>query len=503
MFGAKCWELSENERRAVNEYKERKGLPLSQSVTFGDLELEERYSDTRSRSVITDFSAKLSGGVVLETPFVSANMPDVTGVELATAMAREGGFWFLPQFLPLERRLWMLELIRRTDCAFIENPLTVLPGASLKDAKEIMRRYGVSGLILVENGSPVDILTKRDWKYETDDNKTVSSLAGGRKKAGGLIIANRSISFVEAGRILRENRIEKLPLVDESGKLAGLITANGLFYAAHHPRATRDSKGRFLLAGSVGVGESFTQEHIADVEAQIAKGISVLLIDTARGFAINMKEAITTVRRLFPELTIVAGNISSASGAKALFEWGADVVKVNQGRGHVCRTSENGYGKGQVTAIAEAKAIADIYGRQVMADGAMTSPGDCIKAIVAGADTLMSGFLFVRAKESAAPTMLNREGFPVKAYRGSASFAAQEERIRHGTLDRLRRPEGVDDEKVPVVGSLREVMQDLLDGFRSAMTMGGIERLADASTLSFKLQSRAGYLEGTKEHLRK
>ncbi|MBI2036812.1 MAG: IMP dehydrogenase, partial [Candidatus Liptonbacteria bacterium] len=235
-----------------------------------------------------------------------------------------------------------------------------------------------------------------------------------------------------------------------------------------------------------------------EVEAQAEKGIAALLIDTARACSVNTEEAVRQIKKRF-KLPLIVGNVSTALGAKYLFEWGADAVKVNQGRGHVCRTSEIGVGTPQITAIAECKAIAEKYGGSVIGDGGMKSPGDMVKALIAGADVLMTGYHFIRTRESAAPLQFNKDGLPIKIYEGSASFAAQAKRIDTGTLDRIRRPEGVAEEVV-VTGTVAEELEDILNGFRSAMSYLGVRSLAELRTKGvLKLQTPAGHFEGIKK----
>lgn len=490
-------QLNNKERDAIRDYLIKKGLPLHIGVTFRDVYFPEQFSDIRSRSEINDFSTELAK-IKLKIPLIAANMESVVSAELAIAFEREGGLAIPPQTIPIENRLLMLEQIGRADCAFIENPLTVRLNQRLSDAKRIMQKFNINGLIVVDvKRRPVGILSHRDWVYETNDKMFVRNLMGGGKTRK-LIIAPYGTSFSKAAEIIKKNKIEKLPLIDKRGILAGLITAHGLFYETHHPRAMRDQNGQFIRIGSIGVGKTFTKRHLYEVEAQSKKGISALLIDTARACSINTQEAIKQIKSRF-HLPLIVGNVSTALGAKHLFEWGADVVKINQGRGHVCRTSDIGVGTPQVTAIAECKAIAEGYGGQIIADGGMKSPGDMVKAIIAGADALMSGYQFIRTRESAAPLQFNHDGLPIKIYEGSASFAAQRKRIEMGTLDRIRRPEGVPEEVV-VVGTVEEQIRDILNGFRSAMSYFGVRSVKDLRQHGvLKWQTPAGYFEGVKK----
>lgn len=488
--------LTKEEQLAINEYLVRKGLPTEYHVTFSDVALPERYSTVRSRSEIDDFRATLAGSVELGIPIVSANMESVTGAEMAIALAREGGLGFIPQMLPLEDRLEIIERVRRADSAFVDDPLTITPEKTLKEAKELMERYGIYGLVVVEKGKPIGILSTRDWRYEADETKLVRDLMGGKEN---LIFARKNVPLEEAKRLLRVHRIEKLPLVNGGGKLIGLLTAHGLFYKMRNPRALRDGNGRFLVAGSIGVGRTFGKQQLTEIEAQVEKGIGVLLIDTARANSINVEEALPEIKKNFPSLAVVAGNVCTPEGAKFLFELGADAVKVNQGRGEVCTTTRVGIGLPQLTTIAACSVIAQRYGKRLVADGGMKGSDDMIKALAAGADVLMTGYLLAGTEESAATAYLNNSGLIVKNYEGSASFQAQAKRVAKGTLDKLRRPEGRTRE-VPVTGKVADRIRDILDSFRSAMSYLGVRTLDELRRdTTFKLQTNAGLFEGTKK----
>lgn len=487
--------LSAEEKLAIKKFFEEKGLPLDRAIAFSDVTLPENYSDIRSRSEISDFKTKLTSDIELAIPVVSANMESVTGVELAVALEREGGLAFPPQSLPLQERLDLIERIGRAESAFIEKPLTVKPQKTLKEAKKIMERFGISSLIVVnKNNRPIGILSTRDWLYEKNEKKLVRDLM--TKK---LITAPLGISFEKAAAILKSKKIEKLPLVDENGKLAGLITTNGLFYQHRYPKATRDNKGRFIRAGAIGVGRKFEKKYLVEIEAQLKRGISILLVDTARAFSINVGEAIKIIKKEFPTLPIVVGNVSTAEGAKFLLENGADVLKVGQGPGFACRTRAVGVGIPQLTAIASCSVIAKKYGKTLIADGGIKSPGDLAKSLIAGADAVMLGYLLVRTKESASPLFFDDSGRPVKNYSGSASFHAQFGRLKRGSLDRIRRPEGVT-EVVPVVGTVKDVLDDLIYGLSSTMAYLGARNLEELRLRGrFVCQTLGGHIEGIKK----
>ena len=286
--------LSEAEKKEIKDYLCAKGLPTDMAVTFGDVTLPEDYSDVRTRSAITDFRTDLiRGKLTLNIPFVSANMESVTGLDMAVALGREGGLAFPPQSLPIEKRMDLIERVGRAECAFIKNPLVIAPEKTLGQAKAEMQKYGIHSLIVVDKKvRPVGILTKRDWFYENDDGKKVKDLMTSK-----IITAPVGVALDRAALILRKHKIEKLPLTDKTGKLRALITANGLFYHHHHSRALRDECGRFLRAGTVGIGKEFSVKHLREVELQAKNGIGVLLVDTARGFAVNMAEALCEIKK--------------------------------------------------------------------------------------------------------------------------------------------------------------------------------------------------------------
>ena len=491
--------LSRGEQKAIQDFFQEKGLPLDKDVAYADVGIPEHYSDIRSRAEIADFSVLLTPKLNLNIPFVSANMEPVSGAEMITAVEREGGLGLPPQSLSIRERVDILERVLRTDCAVIDNPLTVLPNETLREAKEKMTKLRVSGAVVVDAENNVcGILSSRDWRYEEDDSKTVEYLM-----TSTLTTAPHWISLREAGKILRNCKIEKLPLIHRGNKLKGLITARGLFYNLHYPRALRDDRGRFVRAGTVGVSAHFSEKHLKEVEAQMEKGISVLLIDTARAFSVNTGEAIREVKKRF-KIDVIVGNISTPEGAKFLFEAGADCVKIGQGPGEVCRTREVGVGVPQLTAVAMCAAIAKRYGKTVIADGGIKSPGDIAKALIAGANAVMLGYLLAGTEESASPAYAKDSSefgteLRVKDYYGSASFEAQKLRLERGGLDYARRPEGVK-MIVPVVGTVAWRIGTLLDGLRSAMSYCGARTVSELQEKGrFRLQTRAGLVEGTKK----
>lgn len=494
--------LTEEDKYEVKDFLNSIGLPENRAVTYGDVTLPDQYSDIRSRSGIDNFrSTLINDEITLEAPFISANMASVSGSRMITAIERNGGLGIPFQGLDLEKRLDILESVRRADCTRIDNPATISPDHTIEEAKEKLNEYGVGSLMVTKKGKLVGVLTKRDWFYESDTSG---------KKVRDLMTANpvtisheEADNFKKAKDIVREKKIEKIPIVKNGNELAGLITARGLFYHRHHPRALRDQSGQYLRIGSVGVGKTLTDQHIHEIQEQVKLGISALLIDTARANSVNTRDVIEGVKEKFPELPLIVGNVSTPQGAKFLCELGVDVIKVGVGPGHACRTRKVGVGVPQLTAVAKCSAIADKYNASIIADGGITSAGDVAKALIGGADAIMAGFLFARTHEAAAPTKRKYideldTDIAVKAYRGSASFEAQRRRKSEETLDEIRRPEGVE-QTVPVIGSVDNVVNNLLDGLRSCMSYTGANSIQELKEKGkFILQTDTGYKEGTK-----
>lgn len=498
-------DLSVKEKGVMKDFFEKKGLPLDIDLTFEDVALPDEYSDIRSRSEINDFSVSLADGLKLNIPLVGANMRSIMGADLIVALEREGGVGIPPQDLLLSERLHILERVLRAESAVIDDPLTINPGATMSAAKKVMARFGVSGLLVVNRkGTLIGILSSRDWRYEENGDRRVHELMTSAKETK-LITAPKKISLEEAKRILRENKIEKLPLVTRTGKVTGLITARGLFYPAHYPRALRDERGRFVLVGSVGVK---SQSHgikdlLKEIHAQRKKGIRALLVETARAYAVNAEETIKTILREHPDLPLISGNTSNPRGVKFLFDLGVQCVKVGQGPGFACTTREVGTGVPQLTAVAMASVIAREYQGHIIADGGISGPGDVAKALIAGADAVMIGKLFAGTNESRSPTYpyYSKEFgtyITAKDYYGSASFEAQWERQQEGTLREIRRPEGRK-ETLPVIGPASYRINDLLDGLRSVMSYFGARSVKELKEKGyFRRQSREGFLEGVK-----
>ncbi|MFB6212684.1 MAG: IMP dehydrogenase [Candidatus Magasanikbacteria bacterium] len=494
--------LSKKEEEVVENFLKKKNLPLNRAVTFDDVALPEKYSDIRSRSEINNFKTNLiQGELDLNIPFISANMESVTGAELIIALQREGGLGILPQTLPTEEKAKILEKVKRDSCARIEKPITISPDSSMDKAKEKMSKFNINTLIVSREGRLIGILSKRDWFYGDQKGKVEEFMS-----SNDLITAPEDIDFEKARTILKENKIEKLPLVDEKNNLKGLMTARGLFYKKNHPKALRNKKGQFIRTGAIGVGRKFGEKRLEDVRKQKEKGIQALLIDTARANSINTKDAIEKIKSEFPDMPLIAGNVSTPEGAKFLFDMGVDTVKVGVGPGSACTTRETGIGVPQLTAVAKCASLKKLYDdKRIIADGGISSAGDAAKALIGGADALMIGSLLAGTEESAARSYstyieeLSAE-VTVKDYEGSASFAAQKKRANRDDLDKIRRPEGIK-KQVPVVGTVKDRIGELLDGLRSSMSYLGVRNLKELKENgSFLLQTSSGFSEGVDVH---
>ncbi len=496
--------LTDFERQKIEQTLRAKGLPYDINVTFDDVTIPEDYSAVRSRSEIlegADFKTVVAPGIGLSIPIVSANMESVSGVKLIAEIERLGGLGIPPQTLPPDEQLKIIEQVGQEDCAYRENPLTVNSYQTINEIHALYKKFNVQGFFVIDDQNhPVGVLAARDWLYETDKNKTVAACMGGGRLQP-LITAPRTIDFREAARLLTEHRIEKLPLVDSDGKLAGAIFANGLFYKYRYPAATRNTLGQFLKVASIGVSARFGIEQLRFIENAVRLGVSLLVVDTARAYAVNTEEALGQIKRHFSSLPIIAGNVSTPEGAKALIEWGADCVKIGQGPGEACRTRNVGTGIPQLSACAKCSVVAHLNGKTVMLDGGMKSPGDIGKALLAGADAVMLGYMLVGTEESAALAYYNKDGHRVKQYEGSASFAAQLKRHLRGELDRIRRPEGINEE-VHVRGAVSETIEDILAGLASLFSYVGVRSLKEFKERArFELVTWAGFFEGSKRKI--
>jgi IMP dehydrogenase len=439
-------------------------------LTYDDVLLVPCRSRVASRRDV-DTSTRLTRELSLKIPIVSANMDTVTEARMARAMAREGGIGVIHRFMPIEREAAEVQMVKRPEEAAGGRQLhTVAPTRTLAEATTLMGRHNVNSLLVVDtNERLLGIVTSRDVLFAENSRAPVASVMTGGDQ---LVTAPVGTGLDEARRVLHEHRLEKLPLVDESGRLRGLITARDVLRVAEHPNAVRDSQGRLLVGAAIGA----VGDYLERAEALVAAGVDVLVVDIAHGHSEHALCATQAVKRAFPDVQLIAGNVATAEGTRDLAEAGADAVKVGVGPGAACSTRVvAGVGVPQLTAILECAAAAAELDLPIIADGGIRTSGDVTKALAAGAESVMIGSLLAGTEEAPGQTV-TRHGGRYKVYRGMASAGAAEARVRHEVsqdlLDELAAavvPEGVE-AVVPYRGSLSEVLYQHVGGLRSGMS---------------------------------
>lgn len=458
-------------------------------LTFDDVLLVPQRSPIPSRRDV-DTSSRFSRHITLHIPIVSSNMDTVTEGRMAIAMARAGGIGVIHRFLPAARQAAEVARVKRAESFVVEDPFTLPPEATVGQARAALAERGIGGVVIVDGDRrPVGIVTTRDLLFAPDAEQPVTAVMTPRER---LVTAPQGISLEEAKRLLHEHRIEKLPLIDAQGRLAGLITAQDITKLAQHPHASKDAKGRLRVAAAIGV-------HAADIERArllLEAGADALVIDIAHGHADHMLAMIRRIRREFGDVELIAGNVATAEGVRDLAEAGVDAVKVGVGAGSICVTRiVTGSGVPQLTAIAECAEAARAYDLPIIADGGIRTSGDIVKALAAGASTVMLGSLLAGTEESPGATVI-RDGQKVKVTRGMASLSAtiSRELLEHGedTFDQDWEkvvPEGVE-AVVPYRGAVAEVLQQLVGGLRSGMSYCGARTIAE-------LQEKAEFIQMT------
>ncbi len=471
------------------------------ALTFDDVLLIPGYSEKLPSEV--DISIELHPKLKLNIPVLSAAMDTVTESELAIALARQGGLGVIHRNLTPEQQADEIDKVKRSESGMIVDPITLTADATLADAEYVMSRYHISGVpIIDQDGRLIGILTNRDVRFATDYSRLVSDYMTSEK----LVTAELGTTLLEAQEILHRHRIEKLPLVDRDGYLKGLITYKDILKRQDFPFAAKDDRGRLLVAGAVGVGESGMQRVHALVEA----GADAVALDTAHGHSKSVLEAIRAIRSAYTELPILAGNVVTAQGVADLVEAGADVVKVGVGAGSICTTRiVSGAGMPQLSAITECAAEGRRLGKPVVADGGIRYSGDITKAMAVGASAVMLGSLLAGLHEAPGDVVI-REGRSFKEYRGMGSLGAMKGRAgdRYQSAQSFVRmngasavdsgktvPEGIEGQ-VPYKGNLRDFVYQLMGGLRSGMGYVGAESLQDLwEKAQFVRISAASYSE--------
>lgn len=466
----------------------------TEALTFDDVLIVPGYSEVLPSE--TDIKTRLTRTIALNIPLISAAMDTVTEARLAIALARAGGIGILHRNMSPEQQADNVNRVKRSESGMIFDPITLEPDATIKQAEEIMSNFHVSGLPIVVGKEKrlVGIITNRDMRFAStqDQSRPVSDFMTSEK----LITAPEGTSLEEAQEILQRYRIEKLPLVDENGLLKGLITVKDIQKRAQYPNAAKDSNGRLLVGAAVGVGADVETR----VEKMIAKGLDVVVIDTAHGHTAGVISAIRRIKQAWPDLPIIAGNVVTAEGTHDLIKAGADAVKVGVGAGSICTTRiVAGAGMPQLTAVYECAREAEKFDIPVIADGGLKYSGDVVKALAAGAETAMLGSMLAGLDETPGEVVLY-EGRRVKEYRGMGSLASLQGygRDRYGTgqggLGKSV-PEGVEG-IVPYKGYLADFVYQVVGGLRSGLGYAGARSLKDLRTKARMVRiTNAGLIE--------
>jgi IMP dehydrogenase len=474
------------------EYEPIKG------ITFDDVLLVPRYSEISPAEV--DLSTRLKT-LSLKIPIISAAMDTVSEYRMAVALAREGGFSVIHRNLSIEEQTAEVEKVKKSQSGMIVDPVTLSPTAMVAEALQIMEKFRISGIPITENGRLVGILTNRDLRFITDYNQPVKNLM----TKENLITAPEGTTLEEAKRILQKHKVEKLPIVDKKFNLKGLITIKDIQKAIDFPNSALDEKKRLIVAAAVGP----SSEMMARVEALVSADVDAIVVDTAHGHTKRVIEAVKKMRKTYPNLLIIAGNVATGEGARALIEAGADVVKIGIGPGSICTTRiVAGVGVPQLTAIMNCSEVARKHGIPLIADGGIRYSGDIVKAIAAGADAVMLGNIFAGTDESPGEKVIYH-GRAFKEYRGMGSEGA----MKRGSFDRYLQnerdkfvPEGLEG-LVPYKGSVRDIVFQLVGGIKAGMgylgarTLDELREKAQFINISFSSlrESHAHDVEITKE----
>ncbi|RXS35978.1 IMP dehydrogenase [Streptococcus pyogenes] len=467
---------------------------LKKGYTFDDVLLIPAESHVLPNEV--DLKTKLADNLTLNIPIITAAMDTVTGSKMAIAIARAGGLGVIHKNMSITEQAEEVRKVKRSENGVIIDPFFLTPEHKVSEAEELMQRYRISGVPIVEtlaNRKLVGIITNRDMRFISDYNAPISE----HMTSEHLVTAAVGTDLETAERILHEHRIEKLPLVDNSGRLSGLITIKDIEKVIEFPHAAKDEFGRLLVAAAVGV----TSDTFERAEALFEAGADAIVIDTAHGHSAGVLRKIAEIRAHFPNRTLIAGNIATAEGARALYDAGVDVVKVGIGPGSICTTRVvAGVGVPQVTAIYDAAAVAREYGKTIIADGGIKYYGDIVKALAAGGNAVMLGSMFAGTDEAPGETEIY-QGRKFKTYRGMGSIAAMKkgssDRYFQGSVNEANKlvPEGIEG-RVAYKGAASDIVFQMLGGIRSGMGYvgaGDIQELHENA--QFVEMSGAGLIE--------
>lgn len=464
---------------------------LGEYLTFDDVLLVPAYSEVLPREV--DISTNVTRNLRINVPIVSAAMDTVTEKGLAIAIARQGGIGIIHKNMTISEQAEQVRSVKRSESGMIIDPVTLHADATVGQALELMQRYSIGGIPIINAAHKlIGILTNRDLRFETQTNRKVKDLM----TTSNLIIAPVGTSLGQAKEILQKNKIEKLPVVESDGTLAGLITYKDIMKVVNYPNSCRDSLGRLVVGAAVGV----THDTMERVGALISVGVDMICVDTAHGHSKGVLDMIKKIKSKHPELQVAGGNVATGAGAKALAQAGADGVKVGVGPGSICTTRiVAGVGVPQLTAIYEASQALIGTGVPVIGDGGIRYTGDIVKALAAGASTIMAGSLFAGVDESPGETVIF-EGRKFKIYRGMGSIGAMaqgsKDRYFQDVEDDIKKlvPEGIEG-RIAYRGSLAEVMTQYIGGLRAGMGYCGAATVADLTKAEFVKITAAGVHE--------
>ena len=464
---------------------------IMEGLTFDDLLLVPAYSEVLPKNV--DLSTQFSRNISLNIPMVSAAMDTVTETTMAIAIAREGGIGVIHKNMSIAQQAKQVRAVKRAENGMILNPISITPDRKVSDALAMMSEFKIGGIPVVDGDNRlVGIVTNRDLRFEKSMEKQISDVMTKEH----LVTTRQTANLEDAAEILQQHKIEKLPVVDSNNKLIGLITYKDITKAKDKPFACKDAQGRLRVAAGIGV----THDSIERATALIEAGVDAIVIDTAHGHSKGVGEMLKLVKKTFPEIDVVVGNIATADAARFLVDAGADAVKVGIGPGSICTTRViAGVGVPQLSAIYEVGAALKGTGVPVIADGGLRYSGDIVKALAAGGSSVMMGSLLAGTEESPGETIIFN-GRKFKSYRGMGSLSAMQEgskdRYFQDVEDDIKKlvPEGIE-ARVPFKGTLQEVIYQMVGGLRSGMGYCGAANIGRLHEAKFTRISSAGYAE--------
>ena len=460
-------------------------------LTYDDVLLIPAYSEVLPKEV--SMTTKFSKNITLNVPFVTAAMDTVTEAKMAIAIAREGGIGVIHKNMSIAEQAHQVAIVKRAENGMIYDPVTIKVAATVKDALDLMAEYHIGGIPVVdEDRKLVGIVTNRDLRFEVDMKRPVSEVM----TVENLVVTHQKTDMESAAKILRENKIEKLPVVDNDGRLIGLITYKDITKAKDKPMACKDAKGRLRVAAGVGV----TMDAMDRIKALVEAGVDAIVIDTAHGHSAGVVNKLKEAKAAYPQIDIVVGNVATGEAAKMLVEAGADAVKVGIGPGSICTTRVvAGVGVPQLSAVYDVAKALEGTGIPLIADGGLRYSGDVVKALAAGAYSVMIGSLVAGTEESPGDTIIFN-GRKFKSYRGMGSLEAMEcgskdRYFQADTADKKKLvPEGIA-ARVPYKGTLNEVIYQLVGGLRSGMGYCGAPNIEKLHNAKFVRITNAGVLE--------